>query len=73
MILPFAPLTNAQLQTSCTPTGGAPTGNWTAATCASNTSGNVASVRVSATFAPITPVFSDFVIPMSASAAMVIN
>lgn len=74
-IQPFTTLTTANLQTRCDPSGGAPTGNWSATTCASNTTGNVASVRVTSTFTAITPIVSRLVgsVPMSASASMVIN
>ena len=74
-IQPFAALTSADLQTRCDPSGGAPTGNWTASTCTSNGTGNVASVRVTATFNAITPIVSRLIgsVPMSASASMVIN
>jgi hypothetical protein len=75
MIQPFAQVTNSQLQTRCDPSGGTPTGNWSATTCSSNDPGNVASVRVSAAFVPITPIISSLIgpVPMSASASMVIN
>jgi Flp pilus assembly protein TadG len=75
MVTPFAVITNAQLYTSCDPTGGAPTGDWNDTTCTSNTSGNVASVRVESTFLPITPIVSTIVgsVTMSASTSMVIN
>jgi hypothetical protein len=74
-IQPFTPLTNANLQTRCDPSGGTPTGNWNATTCSSNGTGNVASVRVTSTFTAITPIVSRLVgsVPMSASASMVIN
>lgn len=75
MIQPFAQITNGQLQTRCDPSGGTPTGSWTALTCVSSDAGNVASVRVSADFVPITPIISSLLgtVPMSASASMVIN
>lgn len=75
MIQPFALLTTGQLQTRCDPSGGSPTGNWSASTCASNTTGNVVSVRVSANFVAITPIISSLLgtVPMSASTTMVIN
>jgi Flp pilus assembly protein TadG len=72
---PFAPLTDAQLQTRCDPSGGAPTGNWAASSCTSKSTGNIASIRVTADFVPITPIISRLIgaIPMSGSASMVIN
>ena len=74
-IQPFAALTSADLHTRCDPSGGTPSGAWTASTCSSNTTGNVASVRVTSTFTAITPLISRLIgsVPMSASASMVIN
>jgi hypothetical protein len=75
MITPFAVITNGQLFTSCDASGGVPTGNWNDQSCGSNSSGNVASVRVESTFLPITPIVSSIVgsVTMSASTSMVIN
>ncbi len=75
MVSPFAVISSGQLNTRCDPSGGAPTGDWSAATCSSNATGNVASVRVVASFTPITPVISTLVgtVSMSASTSMVIN
>ena len=75
MIAPFATVTSADVFIRCNPSGGAPTGDWTGSTCSSNTTGNVASVRVAGTFRPITPILSQIVgiVPMSASTSMVIN
>lgn len=75
MVSPFAVITSAQLNTRCDPSGGAPTGDWSATSCSSNKTGNVASVRVVASFTPITPVISTLIgaVSMSASTSMVIN
>ncbi len=75
MSAPFAAVTAADVFVRCDPSGGTPTGNWTGTTCASNGSGNVASVRVTGTFQPITPVISQIIgaVSMSASTSMVIN
>jgi Flp pilus assembly protein TadG len=75
MITPFSSVTSADVFVRCDPSGGTPTGNWTGSTCSSNASGNVASVRVTGTFRPITPVISQLVgnVAMSASTSMVIN
>lgn len=75
MIRPFASVTSADVHMRCDPSGGTPTGNWTGSTCTSNSTGNVASVRVLGTFQPITPVISQLVgnVSMSASTSMVIN
>ena len=75
MVSPFAVIAATQLNTRCDPSGGAPTGDWSATSCSSNKTGNVASVRVVASFTPITPVISTLVgsVSMSASTSMVIN
>lgn len=75
MITPFATVTSADVFMRCDASGGTPTGNWTGSTCSSNASGNVASVRVTGTFRPITPVLSQLVgnVAMSAATSMVIN
>jgi Flp pilus assembly protein TadG len=75
MITPFATVTAADVFLRCDPSGGTPTGNWTGTSCSSNAAGNVASVRVTGTFRPITPVISSIVgtVSMSASTSMVIN
>jgi Flp pilus assembly protein TadG len=75
MISPFATVASADVFMRCDPSGGTPTGNWIGSTCSSNTTGNVASVRVTGTFRPITPVISQLVgnVSMSASTSMVIN
>ena len=75
MNAPFAVVTGADVFVRCDPSGGTPTGNWTGTSCTSNGSGNVASVRVTGTFQPITPVISQIVgtVSMSASTSMVIN
>ena len=75
MITPFSSVTSAVVFVRCDASGGTPTGNWTGSTCSSNASGNVASVRVTGTFRPITPVISQLIgnVAMSASTSMVIN
>jgi Flp pilus assembly protein TadG len=75
MISPFAVLTTTDVFVRCDPSGGSPTGNWTGTSCASNGTGNVASVRVTGTFRPITPIVSSIIgiVPMSASTSMVID
>lgn len=75
MSAPLAVVSAADVFVRCDPSGGTPTGGWTGATCTSNGSGNVASVRVTGTFRPITPVISQIVgaVSMSASTSMVIN
>jgi hypothetical protein len=77
MVQPFASLTASQIDVQCDPSGGAPTGNWTASDCpaANRDSGDVASVRVVSDFTAVTPIISRILgtVPMSASASMVIN
>jgi TadE-like protein len=75
MITPFATVAAADVFVRCDPSGGTPTGDWTGTSCSSNAAGNVASVRVTGTFRPITPVIAQLVgtVPMSASTSMVIN
>jgi Flp pilus assembly protein TadG len=75
MSAPFAAVTAADVFLRCDPSGGTPTGNWTGSTCTSNSAGNVASVRVTGTFRPITPVIGQIIgnVTMSASTSMVIN
>jgi Flp pilus assembly protein TadG len=55
--------------------GTPPTGNWTSGnTCPNNSTGDQLSVRVTATFTPITPVLSQLIgIVLSGSATMTIN
>lgn len=75
MIAPFATVTSADVFVRCDPTGGTPTGDWTGSSCSSNAAGNVASVRVTGMFRPITPVIAQLIgnVSMSASTSMVIN
>ena len=75
MVTPFSTVSSGDVFVRCDPSGGTPTGNWTGSSCSSNSSGNVASVRVTGTFQPITPVISQLVgaVSMSASTSMVIN
>jgi len=73
MMQPFAGLTNANFFTSCdASTAPAPV---TTQTCATTAPSSLVSVRVQATFQPITPVISQLVgsITTSGSATMVIN
>ena len=77
MVAPFGSISTVYI--SCDPQGSAPSGNWTTASCASNTPGapnyDVVSVRVVLTFKPITPIASSIVstVTTSGSATMVIN
>jgi hypothetical protein len=73
MLVPFGPIVDADLFTSCSSTS--PTGNWTTKTCATPNIGNLVSVRVVMRFQPITPIVGQFFtsITEEASASMVIN
>jgi Flp pilus assembly protein TadG len=73
MIQPFASLATSDLFTSCDATT-APN-PVTTQTCATPSIGGLASVRVTATFRPLTPLISSMfpTIPTQASATMVIN
>ncbi len=74
MTAPFGAISSAKVFISCdsaTP----PNGTWTTSTCASPTTGNLVSVRVAATFVPITPIIGQMLgnLTLSGSATMVIN
>ena len=58
MLVPFGPLTLAELYTSCDAAGTAPSGAWTTQTCDLNNrqSGDNVSVRVTMQFEMITPI-----------------
>jgi Flp pilus assembly protein TadG len=73
MMQPFATLTNSDLFTSCD--ASTPPGTVTSQTCSSQTIGGLASVRVTSTYRPLTPLISSIfpTIPTQASATMVIN
>ncbi|MEP7361173.1 MAG: TadE/TadG family type IV pilus assembly protein [Chloroflexota bacterium] len=74
MMRPFGSV--GSLYISCVAEDGAPpTGNWTSAnSCPNNSSGSIISVRVTATFTPITPVLSQLLgTTLSGSATMTIN
>jgi TadE-like protein len=77
MVAPFANVPAGSIYLRCDTPGNAPTGAWApgSATCTSNTTGNVVSVRVVLPFTPITPVLSGLVgtVSTSGSATMVIN
>ena len=75
MVSPFATIDTASLYTSCDPSGGSPTGNWTRTTCASSGTGNVMSVRVVSVYRPMTPIISSILgsITLAGSSSMVIN
>ena len=77
MVAPFGSVPAANVYVRCDTPGNAPTGAWApgSATCTSNTTGNVVSVRVVLPFTPITPVLSGLVgtVSTSGAATMVIN
>jgi Flp pilus assembly protein TadG len=77
MVSPFGVVANGNVFLRCDTPGNAPTGSWApgSPSCTSNTTGNLASVRVTLTFTPITPVLSGLVgtVVTSGSATMVIN
>jgi Flp pilus assembly protein TadG len=77
MVAPFGSVPAANVYIRCDTPGNAPTGAWApgTTTCTSNTTGNLASVRVVLTFRPITPILSSIVgtITTAGSATMVIN
>jgi hypothetical protein len=74
MLVPFGPIPDANLYTSCDASI-APTGAWTTQTCGTTSSGGLVSVRVVLRFTPITPIISQLIptIEEEASATMVIN
>ena len=73
MMNPFGSVTNVYL--SCVAkTATPPSGNWTSSSCATNSSGSVMSVRVTAQFRPLTPFLSEYLnLTLSGTATMVIN
>jgi Flp pilus assembly protein TadG len=76
MMAPFGAVGSTQL--SCVreaPTGTPPTGNWSGTACSNHAPGNVISVRVTATFTPITPFISQLfgTKTLAGSASMSIN
>jgi Flp pilus assembly protein TadG len=78
MVTPFANIVSAQIYISCDQQGSEPTGNWTAGTACTSTTGvynNVISVRVALTYQPLTPVLSTVIGSRTiyGSASMVIN
>jgi hypothetical protein len=77
MMAPFAPITSAQLHLSCDHPGSAPTGAWASPpkTCAQRASQDIASVRITLVYRPITPVIGQIFssISSTASTTMVIN
>jgi Flp pilus assembly protein TadG len=57
MMAPFGSVSTAEM--SCVQKGTAtPTGNWTGSACNFNAPGSIVSVRVTATFTPITPIIA---------------
>jgi hypothetical protein len=57
MMSPFGSITAAEI--SCDQKGSAPpTGNWTSSVCNFNAPGGIVSVRVTATFTPLTPIIA---------------
>jgi hypothetical protein len=74
MMTPFGNVQTTQL--SCvTSSGTPPTGNWTGNGCSNNAPGGTISVRVTATFTPITPIISQLfgTKSLAGSASMTIN
>ena len=76
MIAPFGPIPTSDVFLDCAiATGPTPSGNWTTQTCSSPNSGSLVSVRVIATFTPITPVIGQIIgtRSLSGAATMVSN
>ena len=76
MMTPFGAVASTQL--SCVaraPGGTPPSGNWTGSTCSNHAPGDVISVRVTASFTPITPIISQLLgtKTLAGSASMSIN
>jgi hypothetical protein len=74
MMSPFGSVQTTQL--SCVDSSGTPpTGNWTGSGCSNNAPGGIISVRVTATFTPITPIISQLfgTKALAGSASMSIN
>ena len=74
MTVPFGTITSANVFLSCdasTP----PSGTWATSSCASRTTGDLVSVRVTYSFSAITPVLGQILGPvvLSGSATMVVN
>ncbi len=68
MLVPFGPITDSQLFTSCDASV-TPSGSWTTQTCASRESGGLAAVRVRLSITPITPLIDRLFPTMSSTAA----
>jgi len=75
MVAPYGAIPRQDIQVSCDAAGAAPTGEWTGQSCNSRGPGNHVSVRVRSTYTAITPIFGQFVPPVSLSgyATMIIN
>ena len=73
MTAPFGPIPGANVYITCS--SAAPTGNWTAQTCANRTPGSVVSVRVIYAYTALTPVIGQILgtQTLSGAASMVIN
>lgn len=76
MMAPFGSVATTDM--SCVmapPTGTPPSGNWTGTTCSNHAPGNVISVRVTASFTPITPIIGQLfgTRTLAGSATMSIN
>lgn len=74
MMSPFGSVANTYMNCVAA-TGTPPTGAWTGATCASTTSGGQISVRVTASFTPLTPVIGQIIgtRTLQGTATMAIN
>ncbi len=68
MLTPFGPITAAQLFLRCDASS-PPTGGWTDQTCSSRASGSLASVRVTLSITPITPLIDRLFPSMTSTAA----
>jgi len=76
MVVPFGPVTTANVYFYCQPIGTAPPANWTNKACpaANRTAAkNVVWVRVELTYQPITPLVQGWTLTTSGSATMVVN
>ena len=76
MMAPFGSVATTDMNcVLAPPTGTPPSGSWTGSTCSNHAPGNVISVRVTADFAPITPIISQLfgTRTLAGSATMSIN
>jgi hypothetical protein len=74
MMAPFGAV-SATYMSCVQPSSTTPTGNWTGSTCANNSPGDVISVRVTAPYAPLTPIIGSIIgtVTLAGSATMSIN